>query len=101
MQTQTPPRFLIGQDGRGNWIAQKQHGRCGGIFVSRAAALKFALLENGNRPEAIIAVPGVLELDLGGPVLTVHRSTVEVKGPRTAPWQAVPARNQPSIAQAA
>ena len=60
------PFFLIGQNRRGNWVAKMKHGLIGGLFINRAAALKFALFENGNHPEAVIAVPGVLELDLGG-----------------------------------
>jgi hypothetical protein len=57
--------FLIGQNRRGNWVAKMKHGLIGGLFINRAAALKFALFENGNHPEAVVAVPGVLELDLG------------------------------------
>jgi hypothetical protein len=56
--------FLIGTDSRGRWVAQKKHGLTGGLFVNRAAAMKFALLENGRRPEAVIAVPGVFELTM-------------------------------------
>jgi len=56
--------FLVGKDSRGRWVARNQSGRCGGLFVGRAAALKFALSQNGNRPDAVIAVAGVLELDL-------------------------------------
>jgi hypothetical protein len=59
------PLFLIGQNRRGNWVAKMKHGLTGGLFINRAAALKFALFENGNHPEAVIAVPGVLELDMG------------------------------------
>lgn len=58
------PLFLIGQNRRGNWVAKMTHGLIGGLFINRAAALKFALFENGNHPEAVVAVPGVLELDL-------------------------------------
>jgi hypothetical protein len=58
------PLFLIGQNRRGNWVAQMNHGLIGGLFINRAAALKFALFENGNHPEAVVAVPGVLELDI-------------------------------------
>ena len=58
--------FRIGKDSRGNWVVQDQQGLCGGLFVDRAEALRFALFENGNRPQAVIMVPGVLELDLGG-----------------------------------
>ena len=56
--------FLVGKDSHGNWVAQDQNGLCGGLFVDRAEALKFAMFENGNRPQAVIMVPGVLELDM-------------------------------------
>jgi hypothetical protein len=52
----------MGRDGHGHWVVQDQHCRCGGLFVDRAAALKFALFENGNQPRAVIMVPGVFEL---------------------------------------
>jgi hypothetical protein len=39
-------------------------GRRGGLFVGRTEALKYALFENGNRPQAVVMVPGTLELDL-------------------------------------
>jgi hypothetical protein len=59
-----PRLFRIGQDSCGNWVAQDQQGLCGGLFVDRAAALKFAMFENGNHPQAAIMVPGILELDM-------------------------------------
>jgi hypothetical protein len=55
----------MGQDSRGNWVVQDQRGVCGGIFINPAAALRFAMFENGNRPRAVIMVPGVFELDMG------------------------------------
>jgi hypothetical protein len=58
-----PPTFLIGRDSRGNWVAQERSGACGGLFASRAAALKFAKFESGNQPHAVVWVNGVLELD--------------------------------------
>jgi hypothetical protein len=58
--------FLLGKNARGNWVVQSQHGLRGGLFVSRAEALKFALFENCKRPELVITVPGVLELDMSG-----------------------------------
>ena len=58
------PLFLIGKNSRGNWVVRDQSGLCGGLFVGRAEALKFAMFENGNRPNAVIMVPGVLELDI-------------------------------------
>jgi hypothetical protein len=61
------PLFLVGKDSHGHWVARDQSGRCGGLFVDRAEALKFAMFENGNRPQAVIMVPGVLELDMSAP----------------------------------
>jgi hypothetical protein len=63
-KTEKTPLFFIGQNRRGNWVAKMKHGLIGGLFINRAAALKFALFENGNHPEAVVAVPGVLELDM-------------------------------------
>jgi hypothetical protein len=58
------PLFLVGQDRHGNWVARDQSGLCGGLFVGRDEALKFARAENGNRPQAIVMVDDVLELDM-------------------------------------
>jgi hypothetical protein len=56
--------FLVGKDSRGNWVVQDEEGLYGGLFVDRAEALRFAMFENGNRPQAVIMVPGVFELDM-------------------------------------
>ena len=56
--------FRVGKNSRGNWVVQDQTGLCGGMFVNRAEAIKFAMFENGNRPQAVIMVPGILELDM-------------------------------------
>ncbi len=66
------PLFFIGKNSRGNWVVQDQHHHCGGLFIDRIAALRFALFENGNQPRAVIMVPGVLELDLNGSPSVVH-----------------------------
>ena len=58
------PLFRVGKNSRGHWVVQDQQGLRGGLFVDRAEALKFAMFENGNRPQAVIMVPGGLELDL-------------------------------------
>ena len=58
------PLFRIGKDSHGHWVVQDQAGLRGGLFIDRAEALKFAMFENGNRPQAVIMVPGVLELDI-------------------------------------
>jgi hypothetical protein len=64
--------FRVGKNSHGNWVVQDQQGLRGGIFVDRAEALKFAIFENGNRPQAVIMVPGVLELDIKMPHAAQH-----------------------------
>ena len=56
---------FIGPDSRGNWVAQEQSGLYGGLFVSRAQAVKYALFENGHHPETIVELP-TIELDMNG-----------------------------------
>jgi hypothetical protein len=56
--------FQIGRDSLGHWVAQDRQGLCGGLFVDRAQALKFAKSENGNCADAVIIVPGIIELDM-------------------------------------
>lgn len=57
---------FIGKNSRGNWVAQEQNGLFGGLFVNRAEAVRYALFENGHHPEAIVAAPYVLELNMSG-----------------------------------
>jgi hypothetical protein len=58
--------YMIGRDSEGHWVVQDQSGLHGGIFVNRAEALKFALFENGRRPQAVVMVPGPFELNMTG-----------------------------------
>ncbi|MDB5618316.1 hypothetical protein [Tardiphaga sp.] len=55
---------LIGRNSRGQWVVQEQNGLYGGLFTHRAAAVRYALFENGQHPEAIIAIGCLLELDM-------------------------------------
>jgi hypothetical protein len=56
--------FLVGRDSRGHWVVQDERGLCGGLFVDRNKAIRFAMDETGKRPQAIRLVPGILELDM-------------------------------------
>jgi hypothetical protein len=56
--------FLVGKDSHGHWVVRDQSGHRGGLFVGRAEALKYAMFENGSRPDAVVMVPGILELDM-------------------------------------
>jgi hypothetical protein len=59
-----PPLFMVGQDKRGNWVVQDQKGMCGGLFISREAALRYVRSENGFQPRAVVMVSGGFELDM-------------------------------------
>jgi len=54
---------LVGRNRCGNWIARDENGLFGGLFVTRAEAVKYALFANGNHPETIIEVSREIELD--------------------------------------
>jgi hypothetical protein len=45
--------FLVGQDPSGHWLALETHGLAGGLFASRDAAIRFALVETDRRPDAV------------------------------------------------
>jgi hypothetical protein len=77
--------FFIGKDSRGNWIVQDQQHLCGGLFVDRAEALRFAMFENGHQPQAVVMVPGVFELDLTGKASAVHQRVDHADAPRARP----------------
>jgi len=74
--------FLVGKNSRGHWVVRDQDGLFGGLFVNRAEAFKFALFENGHRPQAVIFVPGTLELNLSGNI--PHRAAADAPLARAA-----------------
>ena len=57
---------FIGRNGRGQWVAQEQNGLYGGLFVSRAQAIKYAMFENGHHPETIVELSREIELEPDG-----------------------------------
>ena len=59
-----PSLFMVGQDGRGNWVVQDKKGMRGGLFVNREAALRYVRSENGSKPQTIAIVTGELELNM-------------------------------------
>jgi hypothetical protein len=71
-----PLQFEIGKDSRGNWVVQDDQGLCGGLFIDRAQALRFAVLENGSLPQAVVMVSGVFELDVSGDGRAAHHRPV-------------------------
>lgn len=75
----TPGPFLIGKNSQGNWVVQDPSGLRGGLFVDRTQALKFAMFENGNHPEAVIMVPDGLELDMNANPGAGQRSAENIR----------------------
>lgn len=74
LQEEPPSRqsaqvFYIGRNSRGNWVVQDKHHTCGGLFIDRAEAVRFAMFENGRKRQAVIMVPETMELDLGGALM--------------------------------
>lgn len=55
---------LVGRNRGGDWVAREQNGKFGGLFVSRAQAVKYALSENGRHRETIVEVSCKIELDI-------------------------------------
>lgn len=54
--------FVVGPDGAGHWVAVETHGRGGGIFVSRDAAIGYARAESCHRPGAVAVTSQPIEL---------------------------------------
>src|SRR5271157_5543379 len=74
------PLLFIGRNQRGNWVVCDQSGLLRGLFVSRREASRFALGENGRRPQAIIMVSGLLELDISGSKTNAANDSMTVSG---------------------
>ena len=71
--------FLVGRDSRGHWVVQDERGLCGGLFVDRSNAIRFALDETGQRPQAIKMVAGVIELDMSRPAGTAPQRPMPIE----------------------
>lgn len=57
-------RFIVGQDPAGHWVAIEIHGRAGGLFRSREAAVDYAEDETDHRPDAVLLSGERIELRL-------------------------------------
>ena len=71
---------LIGKNRRGSWVAREQTGLFGGLFVSRAEAVKYALFENGHHPEAIVATSKTFELDMSNRTVSPDSESAPTDG---------------------
>ena len=55
--------LFIGQDRGGHWVVKDAYSLCGGLFVNRTEAIRFAMYECQRRPQSVIMLPDGLELD--------------------------------------
>jgi len=55
--------FLLGINSAGHWVVRDVAGRRGGLFRTRAAAIKYARDESKNGNFAILHQPEGLELE--------------------------------------
>lgn len=53
VETEGTYAFIVGQDQAGRWVVLEEHGRGGGMFASRDAALLYARSESAYRPGAV------------------------------------------------
>lgn len=69
LRTKEPPspvnHFLVRRDARGCWTVEDERGLVGGIFISRAVALRFARRESNGVAGAVICSPEELTVQRG------------------------------------
>jgi len=73
--------FLVGRNSRGHWVAQERNGLYGGLFISRAAAVSYAMFENGHNPAGVIATPDTIELQITGRPASAIPPIIEAEAP--------------------
>ena len=62
--SETIPLFYIGQNNDGFWVAREASGRCGGVFLLRRSALRFAQQKSVPAGCATMLLNDPLELDV-------------------------------------
>ena len=60
-----PPSLIVGRDDENHWVVVEAHGRCGGIFATEAAAVRYAREESRGRPGAVLSAPQPIALNIG------------------------------------
>ncbi len=62
--SETIPLFYIARNNRGFWVARDAEGGCGGIFVLRRSAVRFARNKTAPAGCAMMFLNSALELDI-------------------------------------
>jgi hypothetical protein len=75
------PLFFIGRNQNGFWVAREAAGRCGGIFLFRSSAARFARRNSLAGGGATILVEHPIELELpnnGGRLVGLIATTIDI-----------------------
>ena len=62
--SETIPMFYIAPNKHGFWVAREPEGRCGGAFLLRRSAVRFARQQSGSAGCAMVFLNEELELDI-------------------------------------
>lgn len=62
--SETIPLFYIAQNSHGFWVARDAEGRCGGVFVLRRSAVRFARSKSAPAGCALMFLNDALDLDI-------------------------------------
>jgi hypothetical protein len=79
------PLFFIGRNRTGFWVAREAAGRCGGLFLFRRSAARFARRNGLAGGGATMLVEHSIELDLpnqGSKLIELMASLTEIVGRR-------------------
>ena len=68
-----PPSLIVGRDDENHWVVVEAHGRCGGMFATEAAAVRYAREEMRGRPGAVSSAPQPIALNIGGALGTLRK----------------------------
>ncbi len=59
----SPARFIVGQDEGGQWVVGDRFGLCGGWFVSREEAIRYAKFESEGAAAPVAMANDLVSLD--------------------------------------
>jgi hypothetical protein len=93
--SETIPLFYIARNKHGFWVAREAEGRCGGVFLLRRSAVRFARDKSAPAGCAMMFLNETLELDIeneGSPLIEPVGAAVDVvtrRAPKLAAFLAM------------
>jgi hypothetical protein len=59
-----PSRFVVGRDGDGHWVVWDRRALCGGSFVNRLDAIRYARFESAGTPGQVTLSNDVVHFEV-------------------------------------